>query len=363
MSILIFLAVLGVLVLVHEWGHFIVAKKSGMRVDEFAIGFPPKLFGIRRGETEYTLNLIPIGGFVKIYGEDAEASQENAEYARSFSAQNKWKQSAVLLAGVIMNVLFAWFLFSLAFATGIQTSVTEAEAGPTAKLMITGVMPDGPAADAVFTSGMTIVGAYATGSTLAALTPSEFSTFISAHKDIPVTIAYTVDTVLREIVVVPKAGVIADDPERAALGVSLALIETIKKPILTAIADGFTHTMRSTRDIAVGLYGLVRDAVQFKADLSSVAGPIGIVGLVGEASAFGFTTLLMFTAFISLNLAVINILPFPALDGGRLLLVLIEAAKGSPINSRFTQVLNATGFILLILLMVAVTWNDIARLM
>ena len=97
MSILIFLAVLGVLVLVHEWGHFIVAKKSGMRVDEFGIGFPPKIFSIRRGETLYTLNLFPIGGFVKIYGEDADAPKEGVEYARSFSGQNKWKQSAVLL--------------------------------------------------------------------------------------------------------------------------------------------------------------------------------------------------------------------------------------------------------------------------
>ena len=261
-----------------------------------------------------------------------------------------------------MNVLFAWFLFSLAFATGIQTSVTEAEAGPSAKLMITGVMPDGPAADAAFTSGMTIVGVHASGSTLTTLTPTEFSAFVSDHKDLPITIAYSVDSVLHEIVVIPEAGVIAEDPERAAVGVSLALIETVRKPLLTAITDGFTHTVRSTRDIAVGLYGLVRDAVLFKADLSSVAGPIGIVGLVGEASAFGFTTLLMFTAFISLNLAVINILPFPALDGGRLLFVLIEAVKGSSINPRFTQILNATGFILLILLMVAVTWNDIARL-
>jgi len=161
---------------------------------------------------------------------------------------------------------------------------------------------------------------------------------------------------------VPETGVISDAPDRAALGVSLTLTDVVKKPLPIAIRDGFTHTLTSIGDITVGIAGLIGDALMFRADFSNVAGPIGIVGLVGEASAFGLNTLLMFTAFISLNLAVINVLPFPALDGGRLLFVFIEAVKGSAINPRYTQILNSVGFILLILLMVAVTWNDIARL-
>jgi regulator of sigma E protease len=121
--------------------------------------------------------------------------------------------------------------------------------------------------------------------------------------------------------------------------------------------------MHGLRDISVAISKLAWNALQFKANLSQVAGPVGIVSLVGEASSFGLTALLMFTALISLNLAIINVLPFPALDGGRLLFVIIEGIKGSPINSSYVHVLNTIGFSLLILLLAAVTWHDIARIM
>jgi regulator of sigma E protease len=177
-----------------------------------------------------------------------------------------------------------------------------------------------------------------------------------------VTIAYEHSGELLVTEITPKTGVITDTPDRAAIGVALTLIDTVAKPIPLAIKDGFIFTLTSTRDIALGIVKLLGDAVQFKADFTQVAGPVGIVGLVGEASAIGITSLIMFTAFISLNLAVINVLPFPALDGGRLLFVLIEAVKGSPIPARYAGSLNMIGFALLILLMVLVTWNDIARL-
>ena len=362
MSIIIFLIVLCVLVLVHEWGHFIVAKKSGMRVDEFGIGFPPRLFGIKRSETLYSLNMFPIGGFVKIYGENADAQVGGSDFSRSFMGQNRFKQSAVLVAGVAMNVIFAWFLFTVAFASGVQSSIDESEFSPFSKLVVTEVMDGGPAKGADLLGGMTITGASVGNDTLTTLTPSAFSTFVSVHGGEEMVLTYTRGKETHTTTLVPVTGIIPDEETRAGIGVHLSLTDVVKQPILTAAEDAFFHTFRSIRDITVGIAGLIRDAVMLKADLTNVAGPVGIVGLVGEASAFGFSSLLMFTAFISLNLAVINLLPFPALDGGRLVFVIIEGIKGSAINPRYTQVLNTVGFALLIFLMVAVTWNDVLRL-
>ncbi len=361
MSILIFLAVLFLLVLVHEFGHFIVAKLTGMRVDEFGIGFPPRLFGIKRGETEYTFNMFPVGGFVKIFGEDgtsapsspvssetrdrrsealAEAGEERNIPAsgqhrydedevgsRAFGAKSKWAQAAVLVAGVSMNVLFAWLLFTFAFSLGVKTEVSEADARDTASLVITQVIEKGPAAEAHLKPGSTITSVGVPGENLTKLTPAAFSAFMNSHRDQTVTIAYRYNNEVFLTALVPKTGVIAAEPDRAAIGIALSLIDVLRDPIHIAAWKGFTHTMTGLKDITLGIGKLLFDTVRFKADLSQVAGPVGIVGLVGEASAFGLTSLLLFTAFISLNLAVINVLPFPALDGGRLLFVMIEAVR------------------------------------
>lgn len=359
MSILIFLAVLFVLVLVHEWGHYITAKLTGMRVDEFGIGFPPKLFGIKKGETEYTFNALPIGGFVKILGEDEVVDGPDRE--RSFGGKRKWAQALVLVAGVTMNVLFAWFLFSGAYMAGVTQMVDEHSASAQARLLVTDVLPGAPADEASLARGATITAVTRGGESLTMLTPSAFSEFVAQGGE-PVEIAYTQSGELFLTQVVPETGVITADPERAAIGVALALVDEVSYPFFSAIGAGFSHTIDSTVQIAVGIVSLIRDAIIGQADLSQVAGPVGIVGLVGEASAFGFSALLMFTAFISLNLAVINLLPFPALDGGRLLFVGIEAVTGRPMPVRATQIMNTVGFALLILLMVVVTWNDIARL-
>jgi regulator of sigma E protease len=363
MSILIFLGILCVLVLVHELGHFAVAKWSGMRVDEFGIGFPPKLFGIRFGETEYTLNLFPVGGFVRIHGEDSEGDTTGAPDPRSFVAKNKWAQSAVLVAGVFMNVLIAWIIIVTAFMVGVQSSVTEADATEKAALTIAAVLPDSPAAKAEIPAGAVIQQARAGDDTLGALNPSTFSAFIEAHSTAPISLAFSHNGELHLATILPVQGLIADDVNKSAIGVSLVQVEVVKRSFGKAIGDATIYTGTALRDIAVGIGSLFYDAIRFKADFSQVAGPVGIVGLVGDASTQGATTLLMFTAFISLNLAVINILPFPALDGGRLLFVGIEAITRRPIPARYVQILNSFGFLLLILMMVAVTWNDIARIL
>lgn len=402
MSVILFLAVLFILVLVHELGHFAVAKWAKMRVDEFGIGFPPKLFGIKKGETEYTFNIFPIGGFVKIFGEDgvgdasarpvSTTSEQGTEgghppedmpaalsgehmssedkgtasendYARSFTSKSKWAQAAVLIAGVTMNIIFAWFLMIIVFNMGVMTPVSESEASPEARLTVTTVLENSPAEEASLSPGLIIESVQTEDERLEHLTPTAFSTFVVEHAGEPMTMTYTHEGEVQTTRVVSQTGLIELDPSKPAIGVALAQIDVVKRPLPLALKEATLYTIGGLRDITVGISKLLFDAVRLRADLSQVAGPVGIVGLVGEASAYGLSTLLMFTAFISLNLAIINILPFPALDGGRLLLVGIEAVRRKPISPKLVGAFNGIGFLLLILLMLAVTWNDIVRLM
>jgi regulator of sigma E protease len=245
---------------------------------------------------------------------------------------------------------------------GIDRAVEEAEATENARLIVTDILPEGPASDAELTRGVRIRTVSRDGETLASLTPTSFSEFVSRESVSPVQIAYMKGDDLFVANIIPETGIIDNEPNRPAIGVALALVDTVQYPLFTALKNGFSHTIDSTIAITVGIGSLIKDSILGNADFSQVAGPVGIVGLVGEASAFGFSALLMFTAFISLNLAVINLLPFPALDGGRLLFVGIEAITRRPMPLRATQIMNTVGFFVLIALMVVVTWNDIAKL-
>lgn len=366
MSVILFLVIICVLVLVHELGHFVVAKWTGMRVDEFGIGFPPKIFGIKRGETEYTLNLFPIGGFVKIAGEDGlvQGTERDPDSTnRFFTSKSPWAQAAVLVAGVTMNVLIAWLFFSIAFSIGVRSAVSEADASDSAALTITNVLPASPAFEAGIPAGAVVVNLSSGTDTRMVRTPSAFSDFIVHHGTDEVSVTYKTSAGEKTVVVKPRMGLVPDEAVHAAIGVALVQVDIVKRPLLQAIVDGGTHTIESIKEITVGIGHLAYNSIRGTADFSQVAGPVGIVSLVGEASAYGVTALLTFSAIISLNLAVINILPFPALDGGRLLFVIIEVLKGSPIKPRYAATLNTVGFFLLIALMVAVTWHDIARLM
>ncbi len=364
MSILLFFLVLFILVLVHEWGHFIVAKKTGMRVDEFGIGFPPKLFSIKKGETEYTFNALPIGGFVRIWGENYEDSEEvltDAEKTRGFSSRPKWAQALVLVAGVTMNILFAWFLFSLTYMLGIHTPVEESVATDSAELYITSVLPDSPAS--VIPIGSVITSIESSDVATENPSPSEFSTVVTDSAPDAVTVSYRFEDKDTTVSIIPAQGLVVDDPERFVVGASLTFVEVQKRPFLTAIGDGFTTTINGLVSITTGLWSLISQSFTGDADFTQVAGPVGIVGMVGDAASFGITALLTFAAIISLNLAVINLLPFPALDGGRLVFVAIETITGKKIPPVWAGRVNLVGFAILMLLMIAVTYNDIIRIL
>ncbi len=364
MSILLFFVVLFVLILVHEWGHFIAAKKTGMRVDEFGIGFPPKLFGMKKGETEYTFNALPIGGFVRIYGENAADAASDAgtgkDISGSFTEKPKWAQALVLIAGVTMNVVLAWVLFTAALTIGVPAAVDEANATPAAKLLIQEVMPGGVAATAGIPGGAVITDVRINDASLATLTPSAFRAAVEGRAGQEVLVTYEdADAVTKTVSLVPEVSTAPEAEGRAVVGVRLALIETKQSGIFSAMYEAAVQTGTMLKLITVGITTLIVDSFTGTADFSSVTGPVGIVGMVGDAAAFGFTSLLMFTAMISLNLAVINLLPFPALDGGRLVFVAAEVVMRRPVNPVWMARVNAVGFLLLMTLMVVVTYKDI----
>ncbi len=366
MTILIFLAVLFVIVLVHEWGHFIVAKKTGMRVDEFGIGFPPKLFGKKKGETEYTLNLLPLGGFVRIYGENLEEIPDNEpDKKRAFGSRSRLAQAAVLVAGVTMNVILAWVLFVFIFSMGTLTTVSEEEASENASLYVVNILPESPLSEFV-NSEVEIVGLKnSRGEEVEKLTPSAVTDFIKngeMGEELEILIKKPSEDKVETVLVTPKTGLISEDKDRLALGVVLSLVDEVSHSIPEAVKMAGQATKEYLVMITKGVIGLFGGMFTGTADLSQVAGPVGIAGMVGEAASVGFTSLLNFMAIISLNLAVINLLPIPALDGGRLLFVIIEAVTRRPIPPKVAGIVNLVGVLILLSIFVMATYGDIIRM-
>lgn len=368
MSIVIFIVILLVLVLVHEFGHFFMAKRFGIKVEEFGFGFPPKLFGIKKGETEYTFNLLPIGGFVKIFGENPDEENTNGPDAeRSFVNKAKWKQAIVLFAGVFMNFLLAWFLFSIGFMSGLPTSVGSEPAGyrlSDVHLVVVSVLPKSPAEIAGLKSGdkinsISIPESSNSADSIQNPTVEELQNLITSRGNKNFTVAINYSRANKENSAIMKP-VWIDGKQH--IGISMDMIGTAKLPILMAFWEGIKLTLSVTKGTIMGLYGLIRDGLIGKGNLSSVAGPVGMVGIVGQAYSFGFAYLLSFAALISVNLGIINLIPFPALDGGRLFFLLIEKIKGSRINPKVANTANMIGFGILILLMLVITYHDVVKL-
>lgn len=362
MTVILFIAVLVFLILVHELGHFLAAKWAKMRVDEFAIGFPPRLFSYKKGETEYSLNLLPIGGYVKIFGENGDEEVSAEDRSRSFSSRPRHLQAIVLVAGIVMNILAAWVIFFIVGIIGTPTVVEEFEAGPNSSLTVVAIMPDSPASEEGIPLGAVITNMSSNGQTIESLAPSSISNFVAENPTSEIQIEYSHKGNDVSVNLTPKLNVIEEEPGRAVIGLSTALVETVRQTPFEALVNASIRTYESILAISIGLANFLASAVTLSADVSQVAGPIGIAGMVGDAAEFGIVSLLVFTAFISLNLAVINLLPIPALDGGRLVFVAIEAITRRHIDDKWISIVNLTGFAFLILLMIAVTYNDILRL-
>ncbi len=362
MTILLFFIMLGALVFVHELGHFLSAKKAGIRVDEFALGFPPRVLSTKIGETVYALNLIPFGGYVKIFGEDGEEKTENAlDDARAFIKKPKWVQAAVLVSGVLGNIIFAWLLLSVTFLAGVPSSADGRYGSElqNAKLTVTSVLPDSPAARVGLREGDHIISLTESTRTLNNTDAERARLFIT---DTTENLSLSVERKGKQysFSLVPSQGIVKG---KKAIGVTLDTIGVVRFGIVHSVYEGLLMTCGLLREISTGLVHFVGQAFLGHADIGSITGPIGIAGLVGEARILGWVYLLSFTAFISLNLAVINLLPLPALDGGRLLFLAIEAVLRRPLPQRLTHILNTTSFCLLLLLMLLITYRDIMKML
>lgn len=353
---LIFIAVLGVLVLVHEYGHFIMARRSGMKVEEFGFGFPPRLFGIKKGETIYSINWIPFGGFVKILGEDGD-SRENPQ---SFGSKPISSRLKVVVAGVVMNLLFAVFLLILGNFFGLRIGLFDEELAGIArdkKIQIIQVVPGSPAEKAGLNVLDEIVGFKEKGKVVETSTIEEVQAFTKEHAGQTVTMLVR-DGELSEVKIETRLN---PPPGEGSMGIAMALTGIISYPWYESIWRGIHDTYILSYNTIYG-YGLLFKTLFFEQRLiAEVSGPIGIAGITGQAARVGFSYLMQFVAIISINLAILNIVPLPALDGGRAFFLLIEKIKGKPMDRRMEAAINSIGFALLITLMIYVTIKDIAK--
>lgn len=346
---IIFLIVLSVLVFVHELGHFLFAKLFKVRVDEFAIGFPPKIFSFKKGETTYALNALPLGGYVKIHGENPEDATDPAD-KRNFQNISWWKQVIVLVAGVTFNIIFAWILLSISLMVGTSKAAVEGipsqyVKGET-KVFIQQVMSSSPAEKVGIQPG----------------------DFIISVDDIPVTGSADVQSLVRDaekqaVVVIQRgqatSSYVINFEGEQMMGVSLAEIGLVQMPLLPALKHGLSGTWYLTTEISKGVVSFFGKVFVGGASWDQVSGPVGIAKSVGEASRDSFSSLLFISVLISISLAIMNILPFPALDGGRIVIALIEAVIRKKIKPTIVNIINSFGFIILIGLMLVVTFKDI----
>lgn len=361
MSILLFFAVILVLVLVHEFGHFIIAKRAGIRVDEFAFGFPPKIWGKKWGETTYSFNALPLGGYVKIYGENPDEATEAIDKKRSFTHQSKWIQGFVITGGVIFNLLLAWLLISSTLMIGVPAGADSGEGYPilNQRLMITGIHEKSPALISGLHPGDVLLEIRDGGDSIVPTSPESVTNYISTREGHPLVITFERGGERKESTMSPVSGIV---PEHPAIGIYMDMVGTLKLPVHVALWEGLKKTYLYTKLTAVGITEFLSTVVMGQSDFSQVTGPVGIVNAVGDAANAGMVNLLLFTALISINLAVINVLPFPALDGGRLLFIVIEGVTKRQIKAKVMNMFNLVGFALLMLLMVVVTYHDIAKL-
>jgi len=350
-SILIFVVVLSILVLAHEAGHFFAARRSGVLVEEFGFGLPPRLFGKKIGETIYSLNLLPFGGFVRLHGENAD--DEVAYPARSFLGKSKKARTVIILAGVFMNFILGIAAFAVTYSfLGIPRESTN--------VRVINVSKDSPA-DKV---------GLMPGDVLRRVNDQDISDndqFISLmeqNKGKEVVIGFDRSGVdgLSVVRVVPRE---TPPPNEGSLGVIISATEMYFPPVwqrpIYGAYYGFKDALYWAGVVLGGMRQLVGDFSKGTA-ADSVAGPVGIYALTSQAASFGILSLINFVGVLSVNLAILNVLPFPALDGGRFLFVLLEGILGKRVLPKVEATIHTIGIVILVALILAITAKDIQRL-
>lgn len=354
-TIIVFILVIGLLVIVHEFGHFIMAKKTGVKVEEFAVGFPPRIYSKKRGETEYSINLFPLGGYVKMLGE-----LEHSTDKRAFENQKPGKRFTIAVAGVVMNLLLAWFLLTLGFAIGMSPIVSEPSQIPgkvlSSEIIIAEAEKDSAAEKIGLKSGDILLSGSAKNETISFSTASEVTAFSNRHKSETVTFNYKNDSGTYE-----KSVDFADLENPLGISMiqrSIIRVEWYKAPYV-ALRETI-EVVKLTFDFLGGFFTQLFSHGQVS---NEVGGPVAIYVYTGLAIKAGFMVLLQFVALLSINLALINILPFPALDGGRIVFILAEKIFGKKVvKEQIENIIHTVGYLLLILFAVAITYKDIIKL-
>ncbi len=357
---LLVIAILVVLIVAHELGHFIAAKIFKVRVEEFGVGYPPRafLFG-KIGETEYTLNWLPFGGFVRLFGDEGEKQHGRG----SFVDAKRHVQAMILIAGVLANAIFAWGLFAGALTLGIPRAVDSPRPNETVHLVVADVVSGSPAEAAGIIPGDKIIGVKDDKEEKPTeLTAGAVTDFVRARGGKQIYVNLLRAGATSTVVVRPAHAVVPEQAGYPAVGVALALVSNDPLSVGDAIKESFFRTKDAFRSVGNGLLQMVREAFSGHPNLAGIVGPVGLVSIVSDASSHGLGYVLALAGFISVNLAVINLIPIPALDGGRLLLLAVEAIWRRSAPRLFVQTLNLFGVVLIALLMLTVTYNDIARL-
>lgn len=356
-TILIFLAVLSVLVIAHELGHFWAARWSGVEVEEFGIGFPPRIGYIadKKG-TKWSINMIPLGGFVKLMGEDG------GDKPTDFAAQSKWKRALILTAGVIMNFLLAGVIYGIVASFGAPTIMTEGEVPKFAnvtdeQLLIIDVLAESAADEASIPAGSEIL-AINGEMNLSEEGARELLSELGEGEESAI-FTLQIGQEEQEFEVSPKY---LEEIEANGFGILFAQTATARYPFPISILIGFKTAAEYLVLIIVGFGTLIWGLITGSGVQEAVAGPVGIAEMTGQVARLGIIPLLNFAALLSLNLAVLNILPLPALDGGRLLFLGIEAVRGKPLKEETEGKIHQAGFLFLMIVVILVTYRDIIRL-
>lgn len=382
-TIVLFIFILGILIFVHELGHFIMAKRTGMGVNEFGFGFPPRIFGIQRitknidnkpikswrivrgaktpedtpeskGNTTYSINWLPLGGFVKIKGEQGDKVHEED----SFAHKKIWQRSIVISAGVLMNFILAFVLISIGFSIGLPSIVDE---NPPANAIVSNpsiqvvqVQEDSPAANADII----------TGDFITSINDQTYTTTVEFQE-------YTKTMVDQELTITIKRGsdyiektltpVVLDEDDIGKIGVWLADVAIVRYPWYYSLWIGAQTTVSVTWQILVAFYNIIKDLITGQPVSVDIAGPVGIAAMTGQVARLGFVYILQFAAILSINLGIINFVPFPALDGGRFLFLMIEKIRGKKANQKIESIIHNVGFFILIAIVLIVTFKDVSR--
>ena len=368
-TLIVFVLVLSVLVFVHEFGHFWSARKLGVKVEEFGFGFPPRAFGFYKktdgkwrtvkgneevldaADTIYSINWLPLGGFCKIKGEDGTDKAQD-----SFGAKPIWKRITIISAGVIMNIVLAAVIFSIGYMVGLPQGVDTADKNAIVsekKIVIVQTMPDTPATKAGLKDGDEIVSI-------------DGKTFAN-DADLR---AYTGSLPGKEVVYNIKRGeeqakdyyvTLNDKSGKGEAGIMIVNAGLVRYPWYLAIWKGVVTSIVTLWLIIAAFGEIIKNLVMGHGMTTEVVGPVGIASMTGQYARLGIVYLMQFTALLSLNLAVINFLPFPAMDGGRIIFLLIEKFKGSPVRRDWEATIHNLGFFFLIGLIILITVRDLAK--